>query len=91
MAGRPLMRLLLRFQADILALSVVRPAVMGNTTVFGRAAYMAGIATGFWRDAGEIASMPLEEKRYEPRMSRAQTDALRGRWKEALSRSKRWA
>ena len=80
---------LLRFQADILGIPVVRPAVM-ETTALG-AAYMAGIATGFWRDAGEIASMPLEEKRYEPRMSRAQTDALRGRWKEALSRSKRWA
>ena len=80
---------LLRFQADILGIPVVRPAVM-ETTALG-AAYMAGIATGFWRDAGEIASMPVEEKRYEPRMSRAQTDALRGRWKEALSRSKRWA
>jgi len=80
---------LLRFQADILGIPVVRPAVM-ETTALG-AAYMAGIATGFWRDAGEIASMPLEEKRYEPRMSRAETDALRGRWKEALSRSKRWA
>ena len=80
---------LLGFQADILGIPVVRPAVM-ETTALG-AAYMAGIATGFWRDAGEIASMPLEEKRYEPRMSRAQTDALRGRWKEALSRSKRWA
>ena len=80
---------LLRFQADILGIPVVRPAVM-ETTALG-AAYMAGIATGFWRDAGEIASMPLEEKRYEPRMSQSQTDALRGRWKEALSRSKRWA
>ena len=80
---------LLRFQADILGIPVVRPAVM-ETTALG-AAYMAGIATGFWRDAGEIASMPLEEKRYEPRMSRAETDALRGRWKEALSRSKGWA
>ncbi len=80
---------LLRFQADILGIPVVRPAVM-ETTALG-AAYMAGIATGFWRDAGEIASMPLEEKRYEPRMSRSESDALRGRWKEALSRSKGWA
>ena len=80
---------LLRFQADILGIPVVRPAVM-ETTALG-AAYMAGIATGFWRDAGEIASMPLEEKRYEPRMSRSESDPLRGRWKEALSRSKGWA
>ena len=80
---------LLRFQADILGIPVVRPAVM-ETTALG-AAYMAGIATGFWRDAGEIASMPLEEKRYEPRMSQSESDRLRGRWKEALSRSKGWA
>jgi glycerol kinase len=67
---------LLRFQADILGIPVVRPAVM-ETTALG-AAYMAGIATGFWRDAGEIASMPLEEKRYEPRMSRAQNGCASG-------------
>ena len=79
---------LLRFQADILGIPVVRPAVM-ETTALG-AAYMAGIATGFWCDAGEIASMPLEEKRYEPRMSQSESDALRERWKEALSRSKGW-
>jgi glycerol kinase len=79
---------LLRFQADILGIPVVRPAVM-ETTALG-AAYMAGIATGFWRDASEIASMPLEEKRYQPRMSRSESDRLRGRWKEALSRSKGW-
>ena len=79
---------LLRFQADILGIPVVRPEVM-ETTALG-AAYMAGIATGFWCDAGEIASMPLEEKRYEPRMSQSESDALRERWKEALSRSKGW-
>ena len=67
---------LLRFQADILGIPVVRPAVM-ETTALG-AAYMAGIATGFWRDAGEIASMPLEEKRYKPRMSRSETDRFAG-------------
>ena len=89
MAAQRSTRLCCSFQADLLGVPVVRPAVM-ETTALG-AAYMAGIATGFWRDAGEIASMPLEEKRYKPRMSQSESDRLRGRWKEALSRSKGWA
>jgi glycerol kinase len=79
---------LLQFQADILGIPVVRPAVT-ETTALG-AAYFAGIAVGFWRDAGEIAAMPLEEKRFEPRMPRSQAEGLRARWNEALSRSKAW-
>jgi glycerol kinase len=79
---------LLRFQADILGIPVVRPAVM-ETTALG-AAYMAGIAVGFWRDARELAAMPLEETRYEPSMPRSEVEALRGRWNKALARSKAW-
>jgi glycerol kinase len=79
---------LLQFQADILGIPVVRPAVM-ETTALG-VAYMAGIAVGFWRDAVAIAAMPLEEKRFEPRMPRSQAEALRGRWNQALSRAKGW-
>jgi glycerol kinase len=81
-------RTLLQFQADILGIPVVRPAVM-ETTALG-VAYMAGIAVGFWRDAVAIAAMPLEEKRFEPRMPRSQSEALRGRWNQALSRAKGW-
>src|SRR5208337_763251 len=74
---------LLQFQADILGIPVVRPAVM-ETTALG-AAYLAGIAVGFWRDECEIAVLPLNEKRFEPRMPRPQAEALRARWREALS------
>ena len=79
---------LLQFQADILGIPVVRPAVM-ETTALG-AGYLAGIAVGFWRDAGVIATMPVEESRFEPRMPRSQAEALLGRWTEALSRAKGW-
>jgi glycerol kinase len=79
---------LLQFQADILGIPVVRPAVM-ETTALG-VAYMAGIAVGFWRDACEIAAMPLKESRFEPRMPHSQSAALRERWNQALSRSKGW-
>ena len=80
---------LLRFQADILGIPVVRPVVM-ETTALG-AAYMAGIAVGFWPDASAIARIPREEKRYEPSMVRSKSEALRERWNEALARSKGWA
>jgi len=79
---------LLQFQADILGIPVVRRAVM-ETTALG-VAYMAGLAVAFWRDAGEIAGIPIEEKRFSPRMARTQRDALRGRWNQALSRAKGW-
>jgi glycerol kinase len=79
---------LLQFQADILGIPVVRPTVM-ETTALG-VAYLAGLAVAFWRDAGEIASIPLEVKRFEPRMPRSHCDALRGRWNQALSRAKGW-
>jgi glycerol kinase len=79
---------LLQFQADILGIPVVRPGVM-ETTALG-AAYLAGLAVGFWHDPSEIAALPLKEKRFEPRMPRSQTEALRERWKQALSRAKGW-
>ncbi len=79
---------LLRFQADILGIPVVRPVVM-ETTALG-AAFLAGIAVAFWRDASAVAALPVEEKRFEPRMPRSQAGLLRARWTEALSRAKGW-
>jgi glycerol kinase len=79
---------LMQFQADILRIPVVRPAVT-ETTALG-AAYLAGISSGFWRDAQEIAAMPRDERRFEPRMPASQVAGLRERWKEALTRAKAW-
>jgi glycerol kinase len=79
---------LMQFQADILGIPSVRPAVT-ETTALG-AAYFAGIAVKFWRDVAEIASMPKQEQRFEPRMPRSQAARLRERWDDALSRAKDW-
>jgi glycerol kinase len=79
---------LLQFQADVLEIPVVRPAVM-ETTALG-AAYLAGIAVTFWHDESAIAALPLKETRFEPRMPRSKAEALRGRWSQALSRAKGW-
>jgi glycerol kinase len=79
---------LMQFQADILGIPIFRPAVT-ETTALG-AAYFAGVAVKFWRDAAEIASIPRQEQRFEPRMLRSQAAGLRERWDEALSRAKDW-
>ena len=79
---------LMQFQADILGIPVVRPELT-ETTALG-AAYLAGLATGVWRDLTVIASMPREERRFEPRMQRSRAESLRSRWREALSRAKAW-
>jgi glycerol kinase len=79
---------LMQFQADILGIPVVRPAVT-EVTALG-AAYFAGLAVNFWRDAGEITSLPRAEEYFEPRMPRSDVAALRQRWDEALSRAKAW-
>ena len=79
---------LMQFQADILGIPIVRPAVT-ETTALG-AAYFAGVAVKFWRDVAEIASIPRKEQRFEPRMARSQATGLRERWDEALSRAKDW-
>lgn len=80
--------MLLQFQADILGIPVVRPA-MTETTALG-AAYLAGLGAGVWRDMQHINSLPRKEQRFEPRMARSQTESLRERWNEALSRSRDW-
>ena len=80
--------LVMQFQADLLGTAVVRPAVT-ETTALG-AAYLAGLATGVWKDLGEIESQRKIDRRFEPQMPRDQADALRARWGRALARAKGW-
>jgi len=67
---------------------VARPAVT-ETTALG-AAYLAGLAVGFWKNVGEIASQWRVERRFEPKMPAARAQELRERWKLALERAKAW-
>jgi glycerol kinase len=80
---------LMQFQADLLGVPVVRPAVT-ETTALG-AAYLAGLAVGFWSSAAEIAGQWRVERRFEPSMARPDAERLRARWREAVSRAKHWS
>jgi glycerol kinase len=80
--------MLMQFQADILGIPVIRPA-MTETTALG-AAYLAGLSAGVWRDVQQINSQPRKESRFDPRMAPSLVASLRARWKEALSRSRGW-
>jgi glycerol kinase len=79
---------LMQFQADILAAPVQRPRVR-ETTALG-AAYLAGLATGFWRDMNEIASLWASERIFTPAMPAAQRESLYRGWQKAVARSLGW-
>jgi glycerol kinase len=79
---------LMQFQADILGVPVVRPA-MTETTALG-AAFLAGLGAGFWKEVQAISDLPRQERRFEPRLPRSQADAMRQCWNEAISRTKSW-
>ena len=79
----------MQFQADIMGVPVVRPEVT-ETTALG-AAYLAGLATGFWSGLDEIASQWRVERRFEPAMRADQREAMLAQWRRAVERSRRWA
>ncbi len=86
--GATVNNLLMQFQADLLGVPVVRPRVV-ETTALG-AAYLAGLAVGVWRDTDEIAAQWQVDHVFEPRMDRAEAEALLRRWARALERAKGW-
>lgn len=79
---------LMQFQADVLGVPVQRPGVT-ETTALG-AAYLAGLATGFWQSQEQISRQWAIEATFEPRMSADQRDALYADWKRALERARGW-
>jgi glycerol kinase len=81
--------LLMQFQADVLGVPVVRPRV-AETTALG-AAYLAGLAVGYWRDTADIAGQWQTDRRFAPAMRPAKRKALLAGWEKALTRSRRWA
>ena len=81
--------MLMQFQSDILGVPVVRPVVK-ETTALG-AAYLAGLATGFWKDAHEVAALWQVDRTFEPRMAADRVEALIAGWHRALRRAKGWA
>jgi glycerol kinase len=80
--------LLMQFQADILGVPVIRPAV-AETTALG-AAYAAGLATGFWAGEDDIRNNWAEDKRWEPQMDSSKRDEYFKFWKKAVTRTFDW-
>ena len=80
---------LMQFQADILGVPVVRPQVI-ETTALG-AAYLAGLAIGFWKDKDEISQKWKVDRDFSPNMDEKIKERLYKGWKKAVSRSLNWA
>ena len=81
--------LLMQFQADLLGVPVVRPEVT-ETTALG-AAYLAGLAAGFWPSPAEVARNWKVGRRFEHAMSRDRAAGVRARWSRAVERAKDWS
>ena len=80
--------LLMQFQADVIGVPVVRPTVT-ETTALG-AAYLAGLAVGYWKDTAQIASQWQADRKFAPMSTLATRRTLMSGWSRALSRAKRW-
>ena len=80
--------LLMQFQSNLLGVPVVRPKVT-ETTALG-AAYLAGLAVGYWKDQKQIAAQWQVDRRFTHAMKPAQRQQLEKGWRKALERAKRW-
>jgi len=80
--------MLMQFQADILQVPVVRPKVI-ETTALG-AAYLAGLAVGFWKDLADVSRSWQVDRTFEPQMSADKAAHRRARWNQALKRARDW-
>jgi glycerol kinase len=85
--GAAVNNFLMQFQADILGRPIVRPVDV-ETTALG-AAYLAGLAVGFWKSVEEVESFWRAERRFEPRMAADVRERLFGEWKTAVVRARR--
>lgn len=80
---------LMQFQADLLGVPVIRPKAL-ETTALG-AAFLAGLAVGFWPDVAALQKIWKPEKSFEPKMTRPRAKELRHEWSRAVERAKGWA
>lgn len=80
--------ILMQFQSDITQKTLYRPVVR-ETTALG-AAYLAGLAVGFWKDTDELYSCWTEDKRYTPQMEEPTRKKLLSGWKHAVACAKLW-
>lgn len=81
--------MLMQFQADLLQTPVIRPRIT-ETTALG-AAYLAGLAVGFWSDIGEISRQWKEDKQFNPSMASDKVDTLLKGWQRSVKTVKYWS
>jgi glycerol kinase len=80
--------LLMQFQSDVLGVNVQRP-VVHETTALG-AAYLAGLAVGFWKDQNDVRQNWALDREFKPSMPKDRREQLYARWKQAVTRSLDW-
>lgn len=80
---------LMQFQADILNTTVIRPEIT-ETTALG-AAYLGGLAVGFWKDVKEVEAYWQKERAFEPKMSEELRSNLQKGWSRAIKAAQAWA
>ncbi len=81
--------MLMQFQADILGIPVVRPEI-AETTALG-AAYLAGLATGYWDNIDDLKKKWIVDREFAGEMSRETAAKLRSRWLDAVKRARSWS
>ena len=81
--------LLMQFQADILNVPVIRPRLLESTAM--GAAYLAGLAVGYWQNAAELDAQWKPDRVFEPKMAQIERERLKATWHQAVTRSKGWA
>jgi glycerol kinase len=86
--GAVVNNLLMQFQADLIGIPVIRPETI-ETTALG-AAYLAGLAVGFWKDVEEIEAQWAAERTFDCTISEEEQDKLMTGWAKAVSRSQSW-
>jgi glycerol kinase len=79
---------LMQFQADILGVPVERPEIIETTTL--GAAYLAGLAVGFWKDQSSISQQRVVNRRFLPGMGEEKREKIYTKWQKAVQRSMRW-
>ncbi len=79
---------LLQFQSDIVGKKVIRP-IITETTALG-AAYLAGLAVGYWKDKEEIGKFWFASEEFEPNLEEEKKEAYYKKWKKAVSRVRDW-
>mgnify|MGYP000070001976 FL=1 len=86
--GAAVNNFLMQFQADLIGVNVVRPKIT-ETTALG-AAYLAGLAVGFWRTQEEIALLWETERTFVPHLSKGDAQKRMDAWRLAVDRTKQW-